>query len=325
MVSSMATKNVQTFALILGSVLVMTVVWLSSFRLGVGNIELAWHVNFDRFVLAVAAGIAFAGSGALIGATSAHIRFHILGFTIVSTASSAILSGALWGLSWGVIVPSSAIVGTLTWVIASPVLQYKKNTNLWSAALLVGAFSLSVINFLLASSVGGTFGKLVYWLQGDLLEASDYSFLALVLSLALFTWTLISKSKEVPASLLLGLGVGVIGPIFFVACVVPFFVRSLIKCSGETRFLTSCAALGALFLVLADSIPRLLIGGYSPSLIIAIGLVSIPYLLYCQRNRLLLDFPSRGRGIIEAGIILFWSVGSVFVLFHLVQFAQLAA
>jgi len=317
-------QNKTTIALIAASLVGILLVWMSSFRLGFGNLELAWQVNLERIALTSAAGIALASASALSNDIRSHIRLHIIGFALISSAASMLLLGAT--LEWPLVFTMCLVVFagvSVTWV-ASYALRYGKSLNLWSAAILSLSFGLSLSNFLTASYLGGGIGGLVYWLQGSLLNINNFSYLALLLGLCLFVWVIKAQRKEIPLYLLIGLGVGLAGPIFFIACLAAMLVRCLTQSSNEKLHLSACASVGALVLVFADSVPRLLVGGYPTGLIIPISLFAIPTLLYYQRKTLLHEFPSKARGIVEASIIAIWLLGFLFIFYHVVQFAMSA-
>lgn len=312
-------------SLIIVSIVGIGLAWFASFRLGIANLEFAWQVNFERLALALTAGLAFGGCGAEMGYHRKYIKTHIIGFALISTMSAAWLAGAFGEWPLLLTVLASVAIGVVTYLLVSFALKPRWSMNLWSALILLTAFGLTVANFLAASLLGGKSGKLVYWLQGSLFDANGYSAVVLLLGLILFAWLLSAKVKDIPVSLLIGLGIGIAGPLFFVACVVPLLVRSLSGSTEGRLFVITCAAVGALLVVLADSAPSLLIGGYSPSLLVPISLVSIPILLHFQRAMVRRDFPSQTRELVETGIIVAWLVGSLFVIFHIVQFASSAA
>jgi len=318
-------QKVTSFALAILAIAGIALLWMSSFRTGFTSIEHAWQANLARIASAAAAGIAFASAGAFLDSASSKIRTHIRGFASLSVASSIFLLGAFWQWSLILTIPASVIIGTLLFFLVGVALQPKKSANLWSALILGIAFLLTSINFVAASSIGDFPGELVHWLQGDFLEAGNYSYLALVLSLCLLAWLISSKSSELPISLLLGLGIGIAGPVFFIGWLVPMLVRRFADLDHGALLVVTSGLIGALFVVSADAIPRLLIGGYSPGLAVPIALVSIPVLLWHQRLALLPEFPSATRAVVEAGLILFWLVGFSFILYHIVHFASQAA
>jgi len=299
--------------------------WLMSFRLGIVDINFAWRSNLDRTATAAAAGIAFAVSGAVSSNALANTKTHILGFTLVSVVSSLLLLGAFldWGLALTVI--ASLTVTAVIYFCVAYALRERKTINLWSALILSICFVLAVLNYVGASTSESPLGSLALWVQGNLYNVGHFSYLALLLSLSLLTWLIAAKSKETPTILLVGLGVGIAGPVFFLGWLVPTLVRKLLADHNENLFLVCCAATGALFVVLADAIPRLLIGGYAPSLAIPISIVSIPLLLWSQRSTTLVKFPSKLRSIFESGFILLWVFGFIYTVTHLTKFASSAS
>ncbi len=300
----------------------IVVSWLSSYRIGWVDMSFGWHASFDRTASAVAVGIAFASTASTSIALS-DFRNHVIGFAAITIASSTILLGILLDWWWGVNVIAS-LIGAVAMIYFSKYTLHQQNRNVWATLILSVAIFLCVFNFIAAASVAGDIGKIVFWSQGDLLQAGSYSSLGLLLSVTLFVWLLKSDSKEVPAALLFGLGIGMAGPLFFVGCLIPQLVR---KCLGADRgalYLVASAATGALLVVLVDSIPRLLLGGYSPTLIIPIAVVSIPLLLCFERSKALSTFPNNRRAAVEAILIGLWVVGFIVLFFHIIDFASRA-
>ena len=251
--------------------------YLGSFRLGVIDPQFAWTTNFDRTAAAATVGIAFASAGVLSTAVSS-VRVHVVGFAVVTSASALLLIGNF--LAWPMIITgvASLCIGAAVFLFTR-YFFHLKSENLWVALTLGVAFLLSILNFLGAAAFGGLAGELVFWLQGNLLAVGGYSLYALLLGLILFSWMLAHRSNELAAILLFGVGLGIAGPLFFISCLIPIVVGSVINKSQEKSFLLACGILGALFVALADAVPRLLLGGYAPTLIIPIALIAIPILL----------------------------------------------
>lgn len=304
------------------SVLALILMSMSSFRLGVNDLEFAWQVNFTRVAVAAVGGLSFAVVGGLIE-SKRNALIQIFGFGFVTSVSSIVLIGVT--LDW----PLVLIIGLALLGAGAMVLITKLATKEYSSANLVLSLVLglslvlSMLNFIGISTLDDATGSILRWLQGDLYSAGIYSAWSLPFAAFLLGWLLFSTAKELPACLLLGLGLGACGPLFFVPLLVPILVRKLTNLKQGRLFLLSCGISGAMFVVLADTLPRLLLGGYAPALIVPIALVSIPIVLWWNRLRVLAIYPSAKRGKIEAILILLWVALTVFVFYHIVEYASL--
>jgi len=321
--STSSTQKLRSIVFILFALTGVIAAWISSYRLGFISVEFAWQLNLDRTAAASAAGLALGSVGVVFGHHAATLRFHVIGFAIISLMTTAAILSSLFGAAWFIIILISLPFGYVAYFAVERVTRFSRYQNVWFAFILTLSFVLTAASFLLASSLDNLLTHIVFWLQGDLSSSARHSTLALVLSVLLFLWMTLADSKQNAAILLLSLGVGIAGPMFLVASLIPPMVNKLIPSRGRL-WIASCGAFGALFLVLADVIPRLFLGGYAPTLIIPIAIVAIPLLLWSQRTILLHEFPSRTRAFTEAAIVLLWTVGFAFLLFHVVQFASLA-
>lgn len=302
------------FALILMS--------LSSFRLGVNNLEFAWQVNLSRVSVAAAGGLAFAAIGGLIESRR-NALIQIFGFNIVTIVSSLVLGGVIldWPLALIIVL---ALLGTWGMVLLTKLATREHlSANLVLSLVLGLSLILSMLNFIGASTLNETAGSIMLWLQGDLYAVGIYSAWCLPLAALLFAWLLFTSARELPACLLFGLGLGATGPIFFIPLLVPIMIRKLTNLEQGRLFLASCGISGAMFVVLADMLPRLLLGGYAPTLTVPIALISIPILLWWNRLQTLAVYPSTTRGMIEALLVLLWVGLTIFVFYHVVAFANL--
>ena len=322
MVSINFSQHLKPAVLIGISVAAIILAYLSSFRLGISDPQFAFTANFDRAFAAATVGIAFASVGAL-STTAASIRFHVVGFAAVTFISSIFLLGNY--LAWPAI--ATVFAGLASGASFCLLMRYTFNRpseNLWAALALAVVFILSIINFLGAAALDGLTREVVFWLQGNLLPVGGHSIFGFLLALALIVWILIYRSAELPIMLLFGLGLAIGGPLFFVSCLIPISASNIIDQSQKRSFLAVCAALGALIVVLADVIPRLFLGGYAPTLIVPIALVSIPILLCIQLSRSLTQVPFKGLAIIESTFVLLWLVGFSVIFYHVISFANLA-
>ncbi len=321
--SPSSTQKLKSIVFILFALTGVIAAWLSSYRLGFISLDFAWQSNLDRTATAAAAGLALGSVGAVFGHHAAMLRYHVVGFAVVSLMTTVALVSSLFEVAWFIAILISLPFGYVAYFAVKRVTRFARHQNVWFAFILTLSFFLSAASFLIASTLDNLLAYSVLWLQGDLSSLDESSFLVLLLSFALMCWLTLTDSKQSAAILLMGLGVGIAGPMFLVSYLIPMLVNRLVPAQGRL-WIVSCGAFGALFLVLADALPRLFLGGYAPSLVIPIAIVAIPISLWLHRRVLLSEFPSRPRAFTEAVIVSLWVAGFGFVVYHLVQFASSA-
>ncbi len=292
--------------------------YFNTYRLGLINSDLAFAANFDRMVAGAAVGVAAAVIGAL-HPVAFKIQNHVLGFVLVSSFSTVMLLAVYFELPTALVFLVAA--GSLPIVYKlTALLRNKTSASVYIPLLLTLSFLLSVVAFIGASIAGGNVGGLIFWLQGDLSSVGGYAPLSLIICLSLLVWLIKDKSNEVPLLLLLGIGLAIAGPLLFVGCLVPLLVKRLVDESSSSLFLLTSAGMGAIAIVLAEAIPRLLLGGYAPTLIVPIALVSIPIILMLQNS---VESGSAVSIIINRLFGALWMVGFAFILFHVVIYARM--
>ena len=292
--------------------------YFNSYRLGLINSDLAFAANFDRMVAGAAVGVAAAVIGALHPVAS-KIQNHVLGFVLVSSFSAVMLLGVYFELPTALVFLVAA--GSLPIVYKlTALLRSTTSASVYIPLLLTLSFLLSIVSFIGASMAGGIVGGLIFWLQGDLSSVGGYAPFSLIICLSLLVWLIKDKSNEVPLLLLLGIGLAIAGPLFFVGCLVPLLVKRFVEEASYSLFLLTSTGMGAFAVVLADAVPRLLLGGYAPALIVPVALVSIPIILMLQNS---VDSGSAISTVINRLFGALWMVAFVFILFHVVIYARM--
>ena len=299
-------------------VLAFTVFYVStvwSFRLPENYQQLAWKVNFDRVAIIFASGFALAMSMA-----SPHQTFSIKNQAVCYVCVVLAALGFVFGLAFSLPFLICLLAGVIASVIGFLLMRKATfETNVARLCLGIGlylTFLASVLVYLAALVYAGNSGEFVLWLLSDAQRVVGNGYLVLSLVFVLASWAVLDQERELPTMLLLGVSLSVLGPVMFVGCLVPMIVKKIQL--NQTASMLVSALLGGMVLLAITTSSNLILGGYAPALIIPLGYVGIPVMLWLNRAH-----QEKGRAnTVEAVLILLSVIVSFVVLAHLAGFAQ---
>ncbi|USK70469.1 FecCD family ABC transporter permease [Peribacillus asahii] len=273
--------------------------------------------RLPRICMAILVGIGIAVSGAILQSISSNPLADpgILG--INSGAGFAIvlytffIQGLVFSNSWASVflMPFIALIGALLAAAAIYLLAYKKGKVAPTRMLLVGiginaAFSAGITIFQLRMEPTD-FTRTLVWLSGSI-WGSTWTFV-----LALLPWIVIlipiafykarvldilslnemmaiglgiNLTKErkkllVLAVLLAGACVAVGGGITFLGLIAPHIAKKLVG-SSHSRIIPLSALIGALFILISDTISRIVIAPAELPVGIVLSIIGAPYFIY---------------------------------------------
>jgi hypothetical protein len=285
------------------------------------------NINTHRWLLALLGGVAFGVSSAATlnqDTLINHVRYYsvlmvmVLSYFMVKwwldTTMLALMAGALSAFVWN--------------FLCERILRSESLQNIAMIVLLIVSFFLSVIVFGFASMEVEPALTFWHWLFGSLNLVSDLASVQLVI-IALLVGAMSAiiclRDKQLAmAFLLFGMALGVLGAVFFVGAVAASIAARIadkLKLTKPSNYLIS-GLLAAAFVVSADSLPRLLVGGYSPFLLITTVILMMPLVVFLQLIQTRVT--SKNQILIAIEWLLFVLMGStsVAIIWHLNQFAQ---
>lgn len=273
-----------------GSLAVAGAALVLSFREPFPSIEIGLHANAGRMLAAAAAGMAFAAAASCNGSGRLIREAYLFALSIGAAGGLAIglkYFGAPASIPFG-IVGGLAALGLVRWTDGG-----RRRGNIGLAVLFLGLFAGAVPAYLAASTEPEGMGGVALWLLGDVSRASGIGAAgAFALALGVSAWTArgveqTGASSSSKRALLMGLGVGIAGPVAFVggagAALADWALGS--AASGARRVAVAGLS-GAALLMFADAVGRFAIGGYALPLNLTIGFVGIPVMLWANRRRL---------------------------------------
>lgn len=280
--------------------------------------SIVWNMRLPRVLLGIAVGAGLAISGAALQAMVRNILAdpYILG--ISGGASTGAAGAILFGFASGAgqyALPLSAFIGaliaSLTVFLLARANGHITSIKLLLAGIAVGYALSATTSFLIFASdnVEGS-RSVMFWLLGSLALARWDAFLALVLVIVvtcgglLLLWSrridAISIGDEtakalgvgptatrihvlVVVSLCTGAVVAAAGAIGFVGLVVPHMARRIVGASNA-RLLPVAALMGAVLLIWADALARILMQPRELPIGIITAMVGAPFLLLLIRR-----------------------------------------
>lgn len=273
-----------------GSSLVAIAAVLLSFRVPFPAIDIALHANASRMLAAAAAGMSFAAAAVLRGGSGRALReAYIFALSIGAAGGIAV------GLKFVGGTFAGCVFGGVGAVVAMGLVRLfdgrHRGLNLGLALVLMGLFGAGIVAYLAVSTEHLGMGSVGLWLLGDVSRAHGTGavlvFALVVIGIGWAARSTGERGSETAAILLVGLGVGVAGPVAFIG----WAAASLAQLAGgtsvsESKRLVLAAIVGGALMMLADAVARLLVGGYAPPLNLTIGFVAIPAFLWWNRRRL---------------------------------------
>ena len=276
---------------------------------------IVFQVRLPRIILAGIVGATLSVSGVVFQAIFRNPLAdpYILGISSGSAVGAilAIISGA--GLSF-LSIPAASFCGALLTImlvlgIARTGFRLQTNTLLL-AGVIVGSFFSAIIMFLVSITQDERLHSIIFWLMGDL-SLSKYSEIiivtpfvivgCLIIYLHAHHLNLIVTGEEtalqlgvevervkrlllITASLITGVVVSVSGVIGFVGLIVPHMMRMVF--GSDHRLLLPVSGLfGLSFLVVADTIARIVIAPVELPVGVITAIFGAPFFIYLLRRK----------------------------------------
>ena len=231
----------------------------------------AWEANGARWVLAMSVGALLASAGCALPARATAPQTW-LGFSAGAALGAA--------MAWRTLGPVGAVfVGPLSGILFALVADRCRGTYVtaFTIALFagVGVFAASLVKF--DPNLGRSFA---FWALGDLSHASwEAAALGMIAAIAY-----LALQQRFSPYLALGIGVGLVGPLAFVAWWVPRAEERLAGLSRRSR-VALCALAGGVLVMTVDAAQRFLVGGYGLGLNLPLTMLGLPFLLWWGRAR----------------------------------------
>lgn len=294
---------------------VIAVILYKFFNIGqidAANEIVVWNLRFPRILMAILAGFALAGAGAIYQSIFRNplVEPFILGAS----------SGASFGASLAILLPTifislelSAFGFSLLAVFVAYILAFNRNiTNSVSLVLsgvIVGSIFSSLVGIMKYISEDTQLREITFWMMGGLYHTSWHDiFINAIFGLPcfilaiLFAWklNLLSLGDEearslgvnpqvykcffiVIATLMSALSVASVGIIAWIGLMMPHAARMLIGADNRV-ILPIAGLLGAIYLIICDTLARTLSSGEIPVGII-VSLLGAPFLLWILKVR----------------------------------------
>jgi ABC-type Fe3+-siderophore transport system permease subunit len=285
-------------ALWAASAAVLVACLLAAFRVGFAeDLALLLRANGARVALAAGAGAALALAGAL---RLEARRTRPLGELRLLAASSGAAGGgfaaaqAVAGPSGLLAFAAGAALGAAAFL---GIVRLLERPARWTNA----GVALALGGFIAVAALAGTYARarqdavaaVSAWLLGDLSVAAlpgSLGVLALAGLLAVLGARALADGAVERAGILAwvacGLGFGAAGLLAFVGSFVPRTVRQLAPAASPALFAVTSALAGAASVAAIDTVPRLLVGGYTLPFNVSAGMLAVPIFLLWNRARL---------------------------------------
>lgn len=275
--------------------------------------EIILKLRLPRIILAAIVGAALSVSG---GVFQGIFRNQLADPYVLGISSGAALGAAIAILSpfhhpW--LTPIASFLGSLaTLAMIYPVGRIGGRiylTALLLAGVMVGLFLSAILWLLLSLSPREKLGDVIFWLMGNLGLASYQRILPVLLYVTMSMVTVLSMARGlnamnmgedearqlgidterlkrrslIAASLMTGAVVSVSGVIGFVGLIIPAGLRVVIG-NDARLILPASALLGATFLILSDTLARVLLAPVELPIGIVTSLVGAPVFIYLLRK-----------------------------------------
>lgn len=301
----------------LWSILLWALVFGASLKWGAvtdANLDLILQIRLPRVLLATALGMGLAISGAVLQALFSNPLCDPYTLGISSGSALGAVIGASLGLEWmfGGIAGTSFLgallfASILYWI---SVRSENKSITLLLAGIMLGFLGTSLVTLWIVRSEANGIQGMMTWLFGDLSRArlSGANFcLVGVTGFALALWSqwrgldglllgeeeagalgvdvnVLRRKVIVLSSLIIALCVSAGGVIGFVGLVVPHFVRRWVG-SLHFNLLPLCAIWGAIALMAADCLARVVTRPYDLPVGVVTALIGAPLFLWIMLRK----------------------------------------
>ncbi len=273
---------------------------------------IVWNIRFPRILLSVAVGIALAIAGGVYQGCFRNplVDPYILG----------VESGAAFGAALAIILPafflsqqiSAFIFGALAVFGAYMLSRVRGETPtimLILSGVIIGSVFAAFVSILKYIATDSALREIVFWMMGGFYYGS-WSDVALILPIVLICFFILwflswklnilsmgdeeSKTLGVSpefykaifvtiATLITAISVSAVGIIAWVGLMMPHAARMIL--GPDHRFMLPAAAMmGAIYLILCDSLARTLTSAEIPVGILT-SIIGAPYLIYLIRNK----------------------------------------
>lgn len=278
-----------------------------------------WDIRLTRILVAVAVGAALATSGAVYQGVFRNplVEPYVLGVSSGAAFGAGLAVLTAFAFSMQLLAFVFGMVAVFATYVLSRVRGQTPTVTIVLAGVVIGSMFMAGFSLFQYLGTEEQLRRLVFWIMGGL-HRSSWSDVAVVLPVTLvgcavvwaYGWKLnvLTLGDEEAASLgirtertkrllivvataVTAVAVSVCGIIAWVGLMIPHAARLII--GPDNRYLLPLSAmLGAVFVVLCDTVARTLTSGEVPIGIIT-SILGAPYLIYLLRTRL--DYFS-GRG-----------------------------
>lgn len=275
------------------------------------NESIIMAIRLPRVIMAALVGAALAIAGTIMQGVFRNPLADpgIIGVSAGGTFGAVLVIFLGWSLVQPFLVPVAGFIGAMTAVIITYHIATTRNYTHMGTLLLAGiaisTFLNAFVSLMLSFAKYSLSQQILFWLMGDLngSQWSDVYYLTIPILLGVFFLIWFSKELDimqlgdeqaenigldlhklrrillVVASLLTGISVAFTGTIGFVGLIVPHIMRFIVGSSH--RILIPASAIGgAIFLIIADMLSRILI----PPAEIQVGIITsffgAPFFLY---------------------------------------------
>ena len=316
-----------------GSLLAAIVSVLLSFRVPFPAFDLPLQANTGRMLAAAAAGMALAAAAAVRDPSRRPLREAYV-FALSVGGAGGLVLGLVYAGGEFAAVGLGAVGAGAAMALVRLVDGHRRIANAGLALVLVALFFAAIPAYLAASTDVAGLGGAAIWLLGDVSRAHGAGAVA-VLLLAVVGCAWVAWCAEAGrggsatvSSLLVGLGVGIAGPVAFVGWAGSSLARYVAgPAAPASRRIVLSAVAGAALLMLADAVARRLVGGYAPPLNVTIAFVAIPAFLWWNRRRLRREAGGGGgwlSGGFEAAVIAVIGAGLMAFAYAFTAYVRLA-
>ena len=298
---------------------------LSSWFDDSGLAPVIWEIRLPRVLMAVVVGSGLAASGVMLQGLLRNPMAEpgLLGISAGAAAGAALVvapARMFWPeLDLVLLLPLGAAAGALSFasliLFLSERFGWQDHTPIILSGLALNALAMAVVGALLVLADPLATRELLFWNLGSLARASQAKFalLLLILVAAVLLWRRDAKQLDLLAlgddaaravgveiprlkrrilisvALVAGVAVALTGVIGFVGLVVPHMLR-LWQGPAHQRLLALSLPLGGAFLLLVDTLARVVISPAELPIGVITALVGAPFFLW------LIGWRSRGLG-----------------------------
>lgn len=275
------------------------------------NLAIVWHIRLPRSLAALLAGAALAVSGAAVQGVFRNPMASpdILGISAGSSFGAVLTIALGANMMHSSVLPAAAFAGAMLASLFVYLIGSSRGRShllfVILAGLAVSSFLNGMVSALLLFSDRYEMSQFLFWTMGGL-EGVQFNRLiwpvpviaagGTVLFLMSGTLNLLALGDEQAhslgvgveavklgilalASLLTAMAISLAGPVGFVGLMVPHLMRMIIGADNR-RLLPVSAAAGALFLLLCDTLGRILIPPYEIKTGIITSIIGGPYFIY---------------------------------------------